>query len=123
MRDAWTAERIELLKKLWVEGETAAAIAGRLGGLSRSAVLGKIFRLRLGVAPPPPISEQNREKQSRAKQTPRSPKTAEIISVALDFAPVRRRARKRVAPAQVPAAPSEFKSLLELRNNNCRPGT
>ena len=46
----WTAERIELLQKLWAEGETAASIAARLGGISRSAVLGKVFRLRLPVA-------------------------------------------------------------------------
>ena len=45
--NSWTAEHIELLKKLWTNGETAAAIAAHLGGMSRSAVLGKVFRLRL----------------------------------------------------------------------------
>src|ERR1700729_2907373 len=44
---AWTDERLKLLKELWAKGETADAIGARLGGLSRSAVLGKVFRLRL----------------------------------------------------------------------------
>jgi len=44
---AWSGERIFLLHRLWKEGLTAEAIGARLGGMSRSAVLGKIFRLRL----------------------------------------------------------------------------
>ena len=43
----WTKERIALLKQLAAEGASARAIATRLGGVSRAAVLGKIFRLRL----------------------------------------------------------------------------
>ncbi len=46
--EAWNEEQINLLKKLWAAGESAQAIAEKLGDLSRSAVLGKIFRLRLG---------------------------------------------------------------------------
>lgn len=45
--ESWTREQIELLRHLWNEGLTAAAIAAQLGGLSRSAVLGKVHRLRL----------------------------------------------------------------------------
>jgi len=51
MHTAWADDDIEVLKRLWAEGVTAEAIAARLGGLTRSAVLGKIFRLRLGPAP------------------------------------------------------------------------
>ena len=40
--ESWTREQIDLLRQLWNEGLTAAAIAARLGGLSRSAVLGKV---------------------------------------------------------------------------------
>jgi GcrA cell cycle regulator len=47
---AWTDDGITLLRKLWSEGATAAAIGWRLGGFSRSAVLGKVFRLRLNGA-------------------------------------------------------------------------
>ncbi len=44
---AWTADRIDLLEKLWAEGLSAAQIANRLGGVTRSAVLGKAHRLGL----------------------------------------------------------------------------
>ena len=46
MRGIWTRERIALLKRLWTDGETATAIAAQLR-MSKSAVLGKVFRLRL----------------------------------------------------------------------------
>lgn len=51
MRNCWTAERVSLLLHLWARGATAQAIGAQLGGLSRSAVLGKILRLRRGAAP------------------------------------------------------------------------
>ncbi len=44
---AWTDERVELLKKLWGEGLSASQIAGRLGAVTRNAVIGKVHRLGL----------------------------------------------------------------------------
>jgi GcrA cell cycle regulator len=44
---AWTDERVEILKKLWSEGLSASQIAGRLGGITRNAVIGKVHRLGL----------------------------------------------------------------------------
>jgi GcrA cell cycle regulator len=44
---SWTDERVEMLKKLWGEGLSASQIAGRLGGVSRNAVIGKVHRLGL----------------------------------------------------------------------------
>ena len=43
----WTEERNELLKKLWADGLSASRIAGRLGGVTRNAVIGKVHRLGL----------------------------------------------------------------------------
>jgi GcrA cell cycle regulator len=43
----WTDERVELLKKLWSEGLSASQIAGRLGSVTRNAVIGKVHRLGL----------------------------------------------------------------------------
>src|SRR5580698_8203283 len=45
--ETWTADRLARLAQLWTAGETAQAIADRLG-VSRSAVMGKLFRLQLG---------------------------------------------------------------------------
>ena len=45
----WTTERIGAVQRLWADGKTAVEIAAVLDGVSRSAVLGMIFRLRLGA--------------------------------------------------------------------------
>jgi GcrA cell cycle regulator len=108
MRSEWSNERIEQLKALWAEGETAAAIATHLGGISRSAVLGKVFRLRLC-----PVEKV----QPRPTQH--------------DFSPTRRRSSpRREHPREHSATPAKprGKSVLELTNNTCRwphgrPGT
>ena len=46
-RRFWTQARIAELRELWRAGKTAAAIGQALGGITRCAVLGKVFRLRL----------------------------------------------------------------------------
>jgi GcrA cell cycle regulator len=43
----WTDERVETLKKLWLEGHSASQIAKQLGGVTRNAVIGKVHRLGL----------------------------------------------------------------------------
>ncbi len=104
----WTAERIALLRRLWSEGETAVTIADRLGGLSRSAVLGKIFRLRLHK------DDRSAAAQSKPAALTEPPDAAE--------APARRRrggvGKKRVQDA--PTKARQQKSLLELTNTTCR---
>lgn len=43
----WSDARIARLKQLWTEGYSAGRIAVLLGGISRSAVIGKVHRLGL----------------------------------------------------------------------------
>ena len=43
----WTDERVELLKRLWLDGLSASQIAKQLGGVTRNAVIGKVHRLGL----------------------------------------------------------------------------
>ncbi|EYD72264.1 GcrA family cell cycle regulator [Limimaricola hongkongensis] len=54
---SWTDERVETLKRMWNEGQSASQIAKELGGVTRNAVIGKVHRLglsnRTGVAPQP----------------------------------------------------------------------
>lgn len=54
---SWTDERVETLKKMWSEGQSASQIAKELGGVTRNAVIGKVHRLglsnRVGGAPEP----------------------------------------------------------------------
>ena len=63
----WTEERVELLKKLWLEGLSASQIAGVLGeGVTRNAVIGKVHRLKLTGRAKPASSAP------RARTAPRS---------------------------------------------------
>jgi GcrA cell cycle regulator len=115
--DFWTKERIATLKRLWAQGKSAGAIAKMLGGVSRAAVLGKIFRLRLGAAEK--SAKKTREKAKAADQ--------KRHRIPQQDQPARRRG---VAPeiAAKASGPSGRKSLLELTNKCCRwphgqPGT
>ncbi len=44
---SWTDERVETLKRMWGEGQSASQIAKELGGVTRNAVIGKVHRLGL----------------------------------------------------------------------------
>ncbi len=44
----WTEERVETLKRLWIEGLSCSQIADLLGnGITRNAIIGKVHRLKL----------------------------------------------------------------------------
>jgi GcrA cell cycle regulator len=62
----WTDERIELLKKLWCDGFSAAHIAAELGGVTRSAVLGKVYRL--GLSELPRLEREKPEKPEKQRR-------------------------------------------------------
>lgn len=64
---AWTDERVELLKKLWGEGQSASQIAKELGGVTRNAVIGKVHRLGLS-------NRVDNSSTSRAKKADAKPK-------------------------------------------------
>ena len=44
---AWDDERVAILKKMWLEGNSASEIAKELGNITRNAVIGKVHRLGL----------------------------------------------------------------------------
>jgi len=52
---AWTEDRIQRLRELWLEGMTASQIADELGGVSRNAVIGKAHRIGLKARPIEPL--------------------------------------------------------------------
>lgn len=57
----WTEERVDLLKKLWLEGLSAGQIVSVLGGgLTRSGVIGKVHRLKLPGRKNPSIATKPR---------------------------------------------------------------
>lgn len=66
---SWTDERVEALKKLWQEGLSASQIAGRIGGVTRNAVIGKVHRLGLAGR-----ATTSRMKSHRPRRTPAAQK-------------------------------------------------
>jgi GcrA cell cycle regulator len=72
---SWTDERVELLKKLWMDGHSASQIAGELGdGVTRNAVIGKVHRLKLSTrAKPTNVAPRTR---TPARATPRRPQSS-----------------------------------------------
>lgn len=107
----WTPRRVTSLRSLWSQGLSASEIVGQLGaGISRSAILGKVYRLGLsGRARKVPQSVA-------AKPRPASEKTIRIKSEDGRFEPL-----GEVTSADDLAIPVEQrKALLDLHNTSCR---
>lgn len=92
---SWTDERVETLKKMWAEGQSASQIAKELGGVTRNAVIGKVHRLglsnRLGGGPVPGAATVATPAAPAAPASPASATTAGA-SAAPRTAPARARA-------------------------------
>ncbi|CAN7640959.1 GcrA cell cycle regulator [Phenylobacterium sp. LjRoot219] len=68
----WTDDRVATLKRLWIDGLSASQVAARLGGgVSRSAVIGKLHRL--GLTGPRIAAVRPAPKQRPAKRSPAAP--------------------------------------------------
>jgi GcrA cell cycle regulator len=66
----WTEERVEVLKKLWLDGFSASQIAKQLGGgLTRNAVIGKVHRLGLSGRAAPSQPQRPVFKATRPTRT------------------------------------------------------
>lgn len=115
---SWTDERVELLKKMWSEGQSASQIAKELGGVTRNAVIGKVHRLglsnRAGATPAPAEAKPVEPKtQAKAKAPPKpapankpepapEPKPEPAVAATT---PAISPARKAIIPAGQPLPP------------------
>ena len=79
----WTDERVELLKKLWLDGLSASQIAKQLGGVTRNAVIGKVHRLGLSGRAAPSQPARPVFKAPRAPRPPSAPTPRRIEGHAL----------------------------------------
>ena len=118
---SWTDERVELLKKMWGEGQSASQIAKELGGVTRNAVIGKVHRLGLSnrtagaAAKPAAPAATPAAKEAAAKPAPKSdpapkPASARAKEDAPAAEPVARLSnvtplRKPIVPAGQPLPP------------------
>jgi GcrA cell cycle regulator len=80
---SWTIARLARAQSMWKDGRTASEIAAALGGVSRSAVLGKLRRLGLlgtrepqkaHFKPRPRLTVIQGGKAEKRRATPRSTK-------------------------------------------------
>ena len=108
---SWTEDRVELLTKLWAEGLSCSQIATELRGLTRSAVIGKVHRLKLPG-----------RKEHRAEVRPAKPprkryrrtgfgtyiKKTELIAVPIPA----------IDDFQIPL--EQRKTLVQLEDHHCR---
>ena len=67
---SWTDERVETLKKMWAEGQSASQIAKELGAVTRNAVIGKVHRLGLSNRVGPGGKEDGDEAEMPAAAAP-----------------------------------------------------
>lgn len=102
---AWTEDRIRRLTTLWREGRTAAFISLDLGaGISRSAVLGKIYRMGLSEGRPAPVGLSSTTPRARRSGRPAIP---------------------AAGPSKPPPTPEAeprrgTRTILSIRRNDCR---
>ncbi len=110
---SWTDERVELLKKMWSEGQSASQIAKELGGVTRNAVIGKVHRLGLSNRVGGAGHGEDEADEAVAPAAPAKPaappRPAEPVRAAVDPEP-------RVAPqAAANAAAAPASSAAPLR--------
>jgi len=106
----WTDERVETLIRLWRDGLSASAIARRLGGVTRNAVIGKVHRLGLGGRSTPAQPGGPRAQTAKPKPRP-EPR----------IAPPRRALVVATSPAPVEAAPMVGTAdMLTVAPHACR---
>ena len=120
---AWTDERIEQLKAMWVKGMTASQIAETLGGVSRNAVIGKAHRLGL-QARPSPVKSNDGESGSEARKPKAKPAAEASAPPAAPIAPPRSRpAPTAAAPVQpAPAAGASRPPANQQQYRSVGPG-
>ncbi|MFL6804372.1 MAG: GcrA family cell cycle regulator [Xanthobacteraceae bacterium] len=107
----WSDERVELLKTLWAAGLSCAQIAGRLGGVSRNAVIGKVHRLGLSGRVTTERAPRVRSAQPRQPKAPRQRPTRPLLTDEL-YQPL--------AMEDIAAPDMRPCGLLELDSARCR---
>ena len=125
----WDETRVAVLMEMWMDGNSAYQIADRLGGVTRSAVLGKLNRLQmLGSR-----TEESRYKKAKVKKPKikpsglrKTPGPVPVLAAPTAAALVTSKPsglRKTPGPLPVLAAPTAaalVTSLMGLEAGDCR---
>lgn len=116
---SWTDERVELLKKLWIEGLSASQIAGELGGgVTRNAVIGKVHRLKLSGRAKPVSAAPRAHAPARPQTQRRAPSSSSVGNSGAAASPamanIVKRSVLRTQSAGATALQAEFEPEVEV---------
>jgi GcrA cell cycle regulator len=117
---SWTDERVETLKKMWAEGQSASQIAKELGSVTRNAVIGKVHRLGLSNRVGPGTKDETEEEEvvaaAPAAPPPRVEPARPVATEAPRAAePTPRPAAERPAPAAPVTTPAVHTAPIPMR--------
>jgi len=119
---SWTDERVELLRKLWLEGLSASQIANELAnGITRNAVIGKVHRLGLSgrVKSSAPSVPRPRTKPLRpVAPRPSAPALRGNTALAIKSQPMEAPEPQPAEDVVIPI--SERVTIMELKEAMCR---
>jgi len=111
-RSGWTQQRVETLVALWGEGLSASKISAQMGGITRSAVIGKVHRLNLPERVTKTSLPNVGNRTPRLRIEKRSGGKAKFINeIPLEDLP-------SVVDLQIPA--EQRKTLQQLTAHTCR---
>ncbi|MEM6939384.1 MAG: GcrA family cell cycle regulator [Pseudomonadota bacterium] len=110
---SWTDDRVETLKRMWGEGQSASQIAKELGGVTRNAVIGKVHRLGLsnrtsGAGTAKAEAKPKAKATAKAEAKPKAAAKTEPVEMRTEpAAPPKSTlpARKQIIPAGQPLPP------------------
>ncbi|GAA6208230.1 GcrA family cell cycle regulator [Cognatishimia sp. WU-CL00825] len=105
---SWTDERVELLKKMWGEGQSASQIAKELGGVTRNAVIGKVHRL--GLSNRAGSGGAKADAKPKAEPKPKAPPKPK--AEAKPKTPMPEMKTEPAVPPRVAGAPSTRKAII-----------
>ncbi len=123
---SWTDERIDLLRKLWLDGLSASRIAAELAdGVTRNAVIGKVHRLGLSgrvkaVAPPAQVRPREAAPQVPVRPAAVAPhRSGPLRSPVALAAPSHTALQPQRASGDV-VPMSDCVTIMDLRESMCR---
>ncbi|WP_267386982.1 GcrA family cell cycle regulator [Sphingomonas sp. GC_Shp_3] len=120
---AWTDERIDTLKKMWEDGQTASQIAEALGQVSRNAVIGKAHRLGLQSRPSPvkPNEPAAAAVEAAPKPAAEAPTPKPVVAAPPPPPPPPRPAEVAPEPAVQPVDTDEIDDEDEIEERTAAP--
>jgi GcrA cell cycle regulator len=118
----WTESRITTLTTLWQAGQSASQVARQLGGVSRSAVIGKVHRLGLsGRAVPARPRAVAAPRASRAMRPSSAAKERAIRLSTVERSPHVASVKGYLPPVRTPADElTATATLMTLGPASCR---